>query len=46
MEKCEAVWHCCIHHEAEFVACFKATIRVNWMWNFFLGIRVVDGLLF
>jgi len=30
--------------EAEFVACFEATIQVNWLRNFILGLGVVDSI--
>ena len=30
--------------EAEFVACFEATIQANWLRNFILGLGVVDSI--
>ena len=30
--------------EAEFVACFEATVQTNWLWNFISGLRVVDNI--
>ncbi|XP_057981106.1 secreted RxLR effector protein 161-like [Malania oleifera] len=29
---------------AEFVACFETTIQANWLWNFILGLRIVDSI--
>ena len=42
MEKCEAICHCCM--EAEFVACFEATVQANWLRNFISGLGVVDSI--
>ena len=30
--------------EAEFVACFEATIQTNWLWNFILRLGIVDNI--
>ena len=30
--------------EAEFVACFEATIQANWLWTFISGLGVVDSI--
>jgi len=30
--------------EAEFVACFEATVQANWLWNFISGLGVVDSI--
>ena len=30
--------------EAEFVACFEATIQTNWLRNFISGLGVVDNI--
>lgn len=30
--------------EAEFVACFEATIQANWLRNFISGLRIVDSI--
>ena len=30
--------------EAEFVACFEATVHALWLWNFVLGLRIVDSI--
>ena len=30
--------------EAEFVACFEATIQANWLWNFISGLGIVDSI--
>jgi len=30
--------------EAEFVACFEATIQANWLRNFISGLGVVDSI--
>ena len=30
--------------EAEFVACFEATIQANWLWNFISGLRIIDSI--
>ncbi|KAF3623665.1 putative carboxylesterase 13-like [Capsicum annuum] len=30
--------------EAEFVACFEATVQTNWLWNFISGLRLVDNI--
>ena len=30
--------------EAEFVACFKATIQANWLRNFISGLGIVDSI--
>jgi len=30
--------------EAEFVACFEATIQANWLRNFVLGLGIVDSI--
>ena len=30
--------------EAEFVACFEATIQANWLRNFISGLRVVESI--
>jgi len=30
--------------EAKFVACFEATVHVNWLWNFISGLGVVDSI--
>jgi len=30
--------------EAEFVACFEATVQANWLRNFISGLRVVDSI--
>jgi len=30
--------------ETEFVACFKAIVQANWLWNFISGLRVVDNI--
>ena len=30
--------------EAEFVACFKATVHCLWMWNFISGLGIVDTI--
>ncbi|XP_047257553.1 secreted RxLR effector protein 161-like [Capsicum annuum] len=30
--------------EAEFVACFEATIQANWLWNFISGLGLVDNI--
>jgi len=30
--------------EAEFVACFEATVQANWLWNFISGLGVVSVL--
>jgi len=30
--------------EAEFVACFDATVQANWLWNFISGLGVVDNI--
>jgi len=29
--------------EAEFVACFEATVQANWLRNFISGLGVVDS---
>jgi len=30
--------------EAEFVACFEATIQANWLRNFVSGLGIVDSI--
>ena len=30
--------------EAEFVACFEATIQANWLRNFISGLGIVDSI--
>ena len=30
--------------EAEFVACFEATVQANWLRNFISGLGVVDSI--
>ena len=30
--------------EAEFVACFEATVQTNWMRNFISGLGLVDNI--
>ena len=30
--------------EAEFVACFEATVQANWLWNFISSLGVVDSI--
>ena len=30
--------------EAEFVACFEATIQANWLWNFISGLGIIDNI--
>nr|KYP31473.1 Retrovirus-related Pol polyprotein from transposon TNT 1-94 [Cajanus cajan] len=30
--------------EAEFVACFEATIQANWLQNFISGLGIVDSI--
>jgi len=30
--------------EAEFVACFEATVQANWLWNFISGFGVVNSI--
>ena len=30
--------------EAEFVACFEATIQANWLWNFISGLGIIDSI--
>ena len=30
--------------KAEFVACFEATIQANCLWNFILGLVIVDSI--
>ncbi|XP_057972626.1 secreted RxLR effector protein 161-like [Malania oleifera] len=30
--------------EAEFVACFEATVQTNWSRNFILGLGIVDSI--
>jgi len=30
--------------EAEFMACFEATVQANWLWNFISGLGVVDSI--
>ncbi|KAA0055982.1 Retrovirus-related Pol polyprotein from transposon TNT 1-94 [Cucumis melo var. makuwa] len=30
--------------EAEFVACFEATVHGLWLWNFISGLRIVDSI--
>ena len=30
--------------EAEFVACFEATVQANWLQNFILGLGVIDNI--
>ncbi|XP_057948284.1 secreted RxLR effector protein 161-like [Malania oleifera] len=31
--------------EAEFVACFEATIQANWLWNFISGFGIIDCIV-
>ena len=30
--------------EAKFVACFKATIQPNWLWNYTLGLGIINNI--
>ena len=30
--------------EAEFVACFEATIQANWLWNFISRLEIVNNI--
>ena len=30
--------------EAEFVACFEATVHGLWLWNFILGLGIVNSI--
>ncbi|KAA0038142.1 Retrovirus-related Pol polyprotein from transposon TNT 1-94 [Cucumis melo var. makuwa] len=30
--------------EAEFVACFEATVHGLWLWNFISGLGIVDSI--
>ena len=30
--------------EAEFVACFEATVYGLWLWNFISGLEIVDSV--
>ena len=30
--------------EAEFVACFGATVHGSWLWNFILGLGIVNSI--
>jgi len=31
--------------EAEFVACFEATIQANWLWNFISRLEIVASIV-
>ena len=31
--------------EAKFVACFEATILILWLWNFILGLGIVNSIV-
>ena len=30
--------------EAEFIVCYEASNQAIWLWNFIIGLRIVDGI--
>ena len=44
MEKCEQSVIAVSTMEAEFVACFEATVQANWLRNFISGLGIVDSI--
>jgi hypothetical protein len=44
MEKCKTTIIASSTMEAEFVACFEATIHGLWLRNFISGLRIVDSI--
>ena len=44
MKKCEAVSHCCIHHERYICDILQVTVQTNRLHNFISRLGVVDNI--